>query len=217
MVLRQQPAAGIRMGSPDPHSTSRAGQHFGGGFIKIGFFPIIIRSCEGWTTYSRIMAMHGEVWTPHQLKIVKSTIFDGCVIFIWGRYLVDTYSFSLDFSLTDAVIRSKYFSSVQRHCIFISTVSFTLSTVSKCHCSELSRSVTRAPSLPCHVSMLVSAAVCVRSHLANIFLVSKYFLGVMLSCWGSGPDWVRLTCWLHWLAWPGAAPTLEPSRRWFGH
>ena len=60
MVLRQQPAAGILMGSPDPH-TGRAGQHFGGGFIKIGFFPIIIRTCEGWTTYSLLIAMHGEV------------------------------------------------------------------------------------------------------------------------------------------------------------
>ena len=49
---------------------------------------------------------------------LSSTIFDGCVIFIRGRYLVDTYSFSLDFSLTDAVIRSKYFSSVQRDTVY---------------------------------------------------------------------------------------------------
>ena len=62
MVLRQQPAAGIRMGSPDPHTAqAELANTLAGVFIKIGFFPIIIRSCEGWTTYSRIMAMHGEV------------------------------------------------------------------------------------------------------------------------------------------------------------
>ena len=77
MVLRQQPAAGILMGSPDPH-TGRAGQHFGGGFIKIGFFPIIIRSCEGWTL-DNIFQLNSDAWRGLNTPSIENCQVD----YIW--------------------------------------------------------------------------------------------------------------------------------------